>query len=246
MSGTSAIGAAPPAASAPRWSTPRARSRPRAGRLDPVHGHRGAADPRDRRTAIPSGSTDFILTLKDPAGTVVGSTVDTGTSPEFDQPDVHHGRHVHLRDLGLPGRPRRLHVQGPAGARHRRDGAAAAVVLTAKEWGHLGGDQVTAEFKNPGATNAPLTRRRDRQGHRRQPGDRRHGRAHEHGRAGRRRDQRQPRGGGAGDRHDVPQQRRRRRRACRAPRSTWTTSSTRRRTCARSVPAARVPHRLRP
>ena len=34
---------------------------------------------------------------------------------------------------------------------------AAAVVLTAKEWGHLGGDQVTAEFKNPGANNSPLS-----------------------------------------------------------------------------------------
>ena len=32
-----------------------------------------------------------------------------------------------------------------------------AVVLTAKEWGHLGGDQVTAEFKNPGANNSPLS-----------------------------------------------------------------------------------------
>ena len=34
---------------------------------------------------------------------------------------------------------------------------AAAVVLTAKDWGHIGGDQVTAEFKNPGAPNAPLS-----------------------------------------------------------------------------------------
>src|SRR5262245_57520714 len=32
---------------------------------------------------IPSGSTDFILTLRNPAGQVVGSPVDTGTSPEF-------------------------------------------------------------------------------------------------------------------------------------------------------------------
>ena len=30
-------------------------------------------------------------------------------------------------------------------------------MLTAKEWGHLGGDEVTAEFKNPGANNAPLS-----------------------------------------------------------------------------------------
>ena len=35
--------------------------------------------------------------------------------------------------------------------------AISAVVLTAKAWGHLGGDQVTAEFKNPGANNAPLS-----------------------------------------------------------------------------------------
>ena len=29
-------------------------------------------------------------------------------------------------------------------------------MLTAKDWGHLGGDQVTAEFKNPGVANSPL------------------------------------------------------------------------------------------
>src|SRR4051794_10131419 len=32
---------------------------------------------------IPSGSTDLILTLKDPNGVVLGAPVDTGTSPEF-------------------------------------------------------------------------------------------------------------------------------------------------------------------
>ena len=34
---------------------------------------------------------------------------------------------------------------------------ASAVVLTAKDWVHEGGDLVTAEFKNPGANNAPLS-----------------------------------------------------------------------------------------
>ena len=33
--------------------------------------------------------------------------------------------------------------------------AAAAVVLTSKEWGHLGGNEITAEF----STRAPTTRR---------------------------------------------------------------------------------------
>ena len=52
------------------------------GRADPVQ--------RDRRAeliatvdGVPSGSTDFILTLKDPSGANVGNPVDTGTSPEF-------------------------------------------------------------------------------------------------------------------------------------------------------------------
>ena len=31
-----------------------------------------------------------------------------------------------------------------------------AVVLTSKEWGHLGGNGITAELKNPGANDAPL------------------------------------------------------------------------------------------
>ena len=30
-------------------------------------------------------------------------------------------------------------------------------MLTTKDWGHQGGDQVTAEFRNPGAANAPLS-----------------------------------------------------------------------------------------
>ena len=32
-----------------------------------------------------------------------------------------------------------------------------AVVLTAKDWGHEGGNQVQAEFRNPGAANQPLS-----------------------------------------------------------------------------------------
>ncbi len=35
--------------------------------------------------------------------------------------------------------------------------AAAAVVLTSRAWGHEGGNDITAEFRNPGVPNAPLT-----------------------------------------------------------------------------------------
>ncbi len=106
-----------------------------------------------------------------------------------------------------------------------------AVYLTSKARGDLGGNNITAEFKNPGAEQRaavdhgdrrhvarPRPRgrqrgRRDlrdrpaRQGHRRQPGDGRDRRDHQHGRAGRRGDQRRSGRERAGERHDVPPER---------------------------------------
>ena len=108
-----------------------------------------------------------------------------------------------------------------------------AVQLFSKAMGHLGGNNITAEFKAPaaGTLNAPLSitvtdgtwrdprpRRRGRQqrhqrdhgpdqGHRRQPRHRRHRRADHHGRAGRRRDQRRSGRERAGDGVHVRRQR---------------------------------------
>jgi hypothetical protein len=98
---------------------------------------------------IPGGSTDFILTLKDPAGNVLQS-IDTGTSPEtVNQTFATAGTYTYevsgyqgdLGDFTFTVQEVRYN----------------AVVLTSKEWGHLGGDQITAEFKNPGAASSPLS-----------------------------------------------------------------------------------------
>ena len=66
--------------------------------------------------AIPSGSTDFILTLKDPSGNVM-QEVDTGTSPEVVVQTLPSTGTYTFEVSGLRRRPRRLHVQGPARAR---------------------------------------------------------------------------------------------------------------------------------
>ena len=68
---------------------------------------------------------------------------------------------------------------------------AGAVVLTSRAWGHEGGNDISAEFRNPGVPNAPLTRDADRQPRRRVARDRRDRGAHEHRPAGRQRDQRE-------------------------------------------------------
>ncbi|MDA0160361.1 M14 family metallopeptidase [Solirubrobacter ginsenosidimutans] len=98
---------------------------------------------------IPGGSTDFILAIKDPAGTVLQS-IDTGTSPEtVNQVLPTSGTYTYEvsgfeGDLG----DFTFTVQ---------EVFSSAVVLTAKEWGHTGGDEVTAEFRNPGAASSPLS-----------------------------------------------------------------------------------------
>jgi hypothetical protein len=106
--------------------------------------------------AKPSGETDFILRLKDPAGTVL-QTVDTGTSPEQISRTYTTAGTYTFEILGFQGdlgdftfdvRP----VLGTAATAQ-----SGSVVLTSHEWGHLGGDEITAEFKNPGANNAPLS-----------------------------------------------------------------------------------------
>ena len=65
-----------------------------------------------------------------------------------------------------------------------------AVVLTSRAWGHEGGNDLTAEFRNPGVGELAAERCRHRQRHRRQPRHGRRGSSHEHGCTGRRGDQR--------------------------------------------------------
>ena len=105
---------------------------------------------------IPSGSTDLILRLRDPNGTILNN-VDTGTSPEVINRTYTVAGTYTIEVYGFQGDigDFTLKVQPTSGS--AAVSAAAAVVLTTKEWGHLGGDEVTAEFKNPGANNAPLS-----------------------------------------------------------------------------------------
>ncbi len=107
---------------------------------------------------IPSGSTDFILRLRDPAGTVL-QTVDTGTSPEVINRTYNtagtytfevYGYQGDLGDFTFKIEP----VLGTAATAQ-----ASAVVLTTKAWGQEdGGNNVRAEFRAQGPmANAPLT-----------------------------------------------------------------------------------------
>jgi hypothetical protein len=106
--------------------------------------------------AKPSASTDFILRVRDPNGTIL-QTVDTGTSPEQINRTYTTAGTYTFEILGYQGdlgdftfniRP----VIGTAAAAQN-----GSVVLTSLEWGHLGGNDITAEFKDPGASNAPLS-----------------------------------------------------------------------------------------
>jgi hypothetical protein len=103
--------------------------------------------------AIPSGSTDFILTLKDPAGTVL-QEIDTGTSPEFITQTLSTAGTYSFEVSGFQGDlgDFTFKVQPQTG------GAATAVVLTSRAWGHEpGGNDLTAQFVDTsGVANAPL------------------------------------------------------------------------------------------
>ena len=98
------------------------------------------------------------------------TTVDTGTSPEvLNRTYTTAGTYTfevsgYQGDLG-DFTFKIQHVTGTAATAQ-----AAAVVLTSKDCGQLGGDQVTAEFKQ-GAARRAAERGRQRQGHRRHAGD---------------------------------------------------------------------------
>ena len=106
--------------------------------------------------AIPSGETDFILRLRNPAGTIV-QTVDTGFSPEFINRTLNEAGTWTFEILGFQGALGDFTFKIEPVLGTAAQAQAAAVVLTANEWGHLGGDEVTAEFKDPGVANAPLS-----------------------------------------------------------------------------------------
>ena len=192
--------------------------------------------------AIPSGETDYILSLRNPAGTVVTS-VDTGTSPETLSRTFNATGTWTFEISGFQGDlgdfTFQVDMTDPLAA-------GKAVVLTAKDWGQEGGNDVQSELLNPGAANQPLSVDRQRQADLGLPGHRRHRRAELDGQAGRRRDQRHAGGRRAPRGDHVPRQRGGRHRgAARADQSVGLPQGSRERR-ARSVPAAPVPHRRAP
>jgi hypothetical protein len=103
--------------------------------------------------AIPSGETDYILSLRNPSGTLV-SQVDTGTSPETLSRTFNATGTWTYEISGFQGDlgdfTFQVDMTDPAAATK-------AVVFTATDWGQDGGNDVQAEFLNPGTANQPLT-----------------------------------------------------------------------------------------
>jgi hypothetical protein len=98
---------------------------------------------------IPGGSTDLIFTLKDPAGNVL-QEIDTGTSPETITQVFPTSGTFTYEVSGFQGDLGDFTFQ-------LQEVIYSAVVLTTHDWGHLGGNQVMAEFRNPGTANQPLS-----------------------------------------------------------------------------------------
>ncbi len=98
---------------------------------------------------IPGGSTDFIFTIKDPAGNVL-QEIDTGTSPETITQVFATAGTFTYEVSGFQGDLGDFTLQ-------IQEVVHSAVVLTTRDWGHEGGNQVQAEFLNPGAANQPLS-----------------------------------------------------------------------------------------
>ena len=98
---------------------------------------------------IPGGTTDFIFTIKDPAGNVL-QVIDTGTSPETITQVFPTSGTFTYEVSGFQGDLGDFTFQV-------QEVVHSAVVLTTRDWGHEGGNQVQAEFLNPGAANQPLS-----------------------------------------------------------------------------------------
>ena len=102
---------------------------------------------------IPSGSTDLILTLKDPSGVTL-QTVDTGTSPEMINRTYATAGTYTFEVSGFAGDLGKFTFKIQPVTGTAATAQAAAVVLTSKDWGQSGGDLVSAEFKKPGRRRA--------------------------------------------------------------------------------------------
>src|SRR3954447_19954583 len=105
--------------------------------------------------SIPAGTTDLILTVKNPDGTTL-VTRDQTTVPEtYDHVYTTPGTYT-IQVSGFQGALGKWNVKAYPTTGSAAASRAAAVVLTAKDWGQEGGNQVMSEFRNPGQDNQPL------------------------------------------------------------------------------------------
>jgi hypothetical protein len=152
MAGTTEIGSAPPTVlGSPLLDTTGEITAAQPVARIPFTGDAGQTI-RATVDAIPSGSTDFILTLKDPAGTIL-QEIDTGTSPELITQTLPTAGTYSFEVSGFQGDlgDFTFRVQPVIG------GPNSAVVLTSRAWGHEGGNDLTAQFvDSSGVANVPL------------------------------------------------------------------------------------------
>src|ERR1700754_492894 len=104
---------------------------------------------REMVDGIPGGTTDFILTIKSPPGQVLQS-FDTGTSPET------------VTQTFTAAGPYTYEISGFEGdlgdfTFKINEVFSSAVVLTAKDWGQEGGNQVMSEFRTQTGNNLPIS-----------------------------------------------------------------------------------------
>jgi hypothetical protein len=106
--------------------------------------------------AIPSGETDFILAIKDPSGATL-QTVDTGTSPEVINRTLTTAGTYTFEISGFQGDLGDFTFKVQPVLVTSAQAATSAVVLTTKDWGHEGGNDVMAEFRTQAGNNLPLS-----------------------------------------------------------------------------------------
>ncbi len=114
---------------------------------------RATVDAIPSGTIDPSTATDFILRIKNPAGTIL-QTIDTGTSPEFLTQTFTTAGTYTFEILGFQGDLGDFTFQLEKAI---PNATTAAVVLTAKDWGQEGGNQVMAEWRTQSGVNKPLS-----------------------------------------------------------------------------------------
>ena len=193
MSGSNAIGSAPDVQLGAAAARHHGRDHGRAARSPASRSPR----PRGRaiRATVGRRSRPARPTSSWPSRTPAApslKTVDTGTSPEVINRTLTTAGTYTFEISGFQGDlgDFTFKVQPTSGS--AAASAASAVVLTAKDWGQEGGNQVRAEFRSPGPDAEPAAERRgQRQADRGLPRHGRQRRPELDGQAGRRRDQRQ-------------------------------------------------------